>query len=168
MKKISTIILFLASFVGYSQAGAMATFDFTQALNMTEAINSGLEQLDKLDRMIDYYQKVEEKIQKVNRVILKLDRIRRIVSDQRFILNSIEQSKNFITKLENSTQKRIYVNNLRNILYETQEASQELSEITRDDFLNLSDKDRLELIEKNEKKIKRNKARLKLMYNVKE
>lgn len=166
MKKISTIILLLASYVGYSQAGAMATFDFTQALNMSEAINSGLEQLDQLDKMIDYYQKVEDKIQKVNKVILRLNRLKEIVSDQKYILGAVEKAKKFISSVESPAKKKAYVNSLKNILRETQEATNELSEVTRDDFLNLSDKERLDLIETNEQKIKLNKAKLKILFNV--
>lgn len=167
MKKISTIILFLASYVGYSQTGAMATFDFTQALNMSEAINSGLEQLDQLDKMIDYYQKVEDKIQKVNKVILRLNRLKEIVNDQRQIFGAVGDAKKFIASIESPSKKKMYVNKLSNILKETQEATNELSEVTRDDFLNLSDKERLDLIEKNEQKIRLNKTKLKIFFNIK-
>ena len=167
MKKLNTIILLVVSYIGYSQTGAMATFDFTQALNMSESINAGLEQLDQLDKMIDYYQKVEDKIQKVNRVILRLNRLKEIIIDQKYIFGAIGDAKKFIMSIEDYNKKRMYVNKLRNILRETQEATNELSQITKDNFLNLSDKERLDLIEKNESIINYNKTRLKLLYNTK-
>ncbi|AVM51549.1 hypothetical protein [Capnocytophaga sp. oral taxon 878] len=166
MKKLSTIILLLASYIGYSQVGAMATFDFTQALNMTESINAGLEQLDQIDKMLDYYEKVEEKIQKVNKVILKLERVKDIVTGQRKILNGVEKAKKFITSLSSTELKKAYTSNLSDILKESQRVSNELSNITRDNYLNLTDKERIEMIEKYEKKIKILKARLRVGYGV--
>ena len=166
MKKLSTIILLLASYIGYSQTGAMATFDFTQALNMTEAINSGLEQLDQIDKMLNYYEKVEEKIQKVNKVVLKLERIKDIVTGEREILNGVGKAKKFINSLSTTELKKAYASNLSEILKESQRISNELSNVTRDNYLNLTDKERIEMIEKYEKKIKILRTRLRVAYGV--
>lgn len=161
MKKIVTLFFVLMTFVSYGQ---MVTFDATNAMNMTESINTALDQLDKLEEMTNYYEKAQDQIQKVNKVVLKLEEIREIAKMHREILNDVDKAKKSISKITHDGSRKLYTDRLLNILKTAQKITRELSDVTQDNYLNMTDKERIDFVKEKETQMKAQKARMRLLF----
>ena len=166
MKRIfPTFVLFVVTYIGYGQAGASIVFDPTVASKIIETINTGLDQLEEIERMADYYEEARDKLRIVNKAVSELKDIKKIVQSSKEIMEGANRAKNAIAKITDPKSRQRNTKYLLEIIRNTKEANDELRKILKENYLELSDKERMDLIKEQEKVIKDNKARMRMYYN---
>mgnify|MGYP000885296365 CR=1 FL=1 len=166
MKKIlATFVLFVVTYIGYGQAGASIVFDPTVASKIIETINTGLDQLEEIERMADYYEEARDKLRIVNKAVSELKDIKKIVQSSKEIMEGANRAKNAIARIADPKSRQRNTKYLLEIIRNTKEANDELRKILKENYLELSDKERMDLIKEQEKVIKDNKARMRMYYN---
>lgn len=166
MKKIlATFVLFVVTYLGYGQAGASIVFDPTVASKIIETINTGLDQLEEIERMADYYEEARDKLRIVNKAVSELKDIKKIVQSSKEIMEGANRAKNAIARIADPKSRQRNTKYLLEIIRNTKEANDELRKILKENYLELSDKERMDLIKEQEKVIKDNKARMRMYYN---
>lgn len=166
MKKIlATLSLFAATYIGYGQAGASLVFDPTVAAKIIETIDTGLDQLEEIERMANYYEEARDKLKIVNKAVSEIKDIKKIVQSSKEIMEGANRAKNAIEKIADPKSRQKNTKYLLNIIRNTKEANDELRKILKENYLELSDKERMDLIKEQEKVIKDNKARMRMYYN---
>ena len=166
MKKIfPTFVLFVVTYIGYGQAGASIVFDPTVASKIIETINTGLDQLEEIERMADYYEEARDKLRIVNKAVSELKDIKKIVQSSKEIMEGANRAKNAIARIADPKSRQRNTKYLLEIIRNTKEANDELRKILKENYLELSDKERMDLIKEQEKVIKDNKARMRMYYN---
>lgn len=166
MKRIfPTFVLFVVTYIGYGQAGASIVFDPTVASKIIETINTGLDQLEEIERMADYYEEARDKLRIVNKAVSELKDIKKIVQSSKEIMEGANRAKNAIAKIADPKSRQRNTKYLLEIIRNTKEANDELRKILKENYLELSDKERMDLIKEQEKVIKDNKARMRMYYN---
>ena len=166
MKRIfPTFVLFVVTYIGYGQAGASIVFDPTVASKIIETINTGLDQLEEIERMADYYEEARDKLRIVNKAVSELKDIKKIVQSSKEIMEGANRAKNAIARIADPKSRQRNTKYLLEIIRNTKEANDELSKILKENYLELSDKERMDLIKEQEKVIKDNKARMRMYYN---
>ena len=166
MKRIfPTFVLFVVTYIGYGQAGASIVFDPTVASKIIETINTGLDQLEEIERMADYYEEARDKLRIVNKAVSELKDIKKIVQSSKEIMEGANRAKNAIARIADPKSRQRNTKYLLEIIRNTKEANDELRKILKENYLELSDKERMDLIKEQEKVIKDNKARMRMYYN---
>lgn len=166
MKKIfPTFVLFVVTYIGYGQAGASIVFDPTVASKIIETIDTGLDQLEEIERMANYYEEARDKLRIVNKAVSEIKDIRKIVQSSKEIMEGANRAKNAIARIADPKSRQRNTKYLLEIIRNTKEANDELRKILKENYLELSDKERMDLIKEQEKVIKDNKARMRMYYN---
>lgn len=166
MKKIfPTFVLFVVTYIGYGQAGASIVFDPTVASKIIETIDTGLDQLEEIERMANYYEEARDKLKIVNKAVSEIKDIRKIVQSSKEIMEGANRAKNAIARIADPKSRQRNTKYLLEIIRNTKEANDELRKILKENYLELSDKERMDLIKEQEKVIKDNKARMRMYYN---
>lgn len=166
MKRIfPTFVLFVVTYIGYGQAGASIVFDPTVASKIIETIDTGLDQLEEIERMADYYEEARDKLKIVNKAVSELKDIKKIVQSSKEIMEGANRAKNAIARIADPKSRQRNTKYLLEIIRNTKEANDELRKILKENYLELSDKERMDLIKEQEKVIKDNKARMRMYYN---
>ena len=166
MKRIfPTFVLFVVTYIGYGQAGASIVFDPTVASKIIETIDTGLDQLEEIERMANYYEEARDKLRIVNKAVSEIKDIRKIVQSSKEIMEGANRAKNAIARIADPKSRQKNTKYLLNIIRNTKEANDELRKILKENYLELSDKERMDLIKEQEKVIKDNKARMRMYYN---
>ncbi len=166
MKRIfPTFVLFVVTYIGYGQAGASIVFDPTVASKIIETIDTGLDQLEEIERMANYYEEARDKLRIVNKAVSELKDIRKIVQSSKEIMEGANRAKNAIARIADPKSRQRNTKYLLEIIRNTKEANDELRKILKENYLELSDKERMDLIKEQEKVIKDNKARMRMYYN---
>ena len=80
-------------------------------------------------------------------------------------MEGANRAKNAIAKIADPKSRQKNTNYLLKIIRNTKEANDELRKILKENYLELSDKERMDLIKEQEKIIRNNKARMKMYYN---
>lgn len=166
MKKIfPTFVLFVVTYIGYGQAGASIVFDPTVASKIIETIDTGLDQLEEIERMANYYEEARDKLKIVNKAVSEIKDIKKIVQSSKEIMEGANRAKNAIARIADPKSRQRNTKYLLEIIRNTKEANDELRKILKENYLELSDKERMDLIKEQEKVIKDNKARMRMYYN---
>ena len=166
MKKIfPTFVLFVVTYIGYGQAGASIVFDPTVASKIIETIDTGLDQLEEIERMANYYEEARDKLKVVNEAVSEIKDIKKIVQSSKEIMEGANRAKNAIARIADPKSRQRNTKYLLEIIRNTKEANDELRKILKENYLELSDKERMHLIKEQEKVIKDNKARMRMYYN---
>ena len=166
MKKIfPTFVLFVVTYIGYGQAGASIVFDPTVASKIIETIDTGLDQLEEIERMANYYEEARDKLKVVNEAVSEIKDIKKIVQSSKEIMEGANRAKNAIARIADPKSRQRNTKYLLEIIRNTKEANDELRKILKENYLELSDKERMDLIKEQEKVIKDNKARMRMYYN---
>lgn len=166
MKRIfPTFVLFVVTYIGYGQAGASIVFDPTVASKIIETIDTGLDQLEEIERMANYYEEARDKLRIVNKAVSEIKDIRKIVQSSKEIMEGANRAKNAIARIADPKRRQRNTKYLLEIIRNTKEANDELRKILKENYLELSDKERMDLIKEQEKVIKDNKARMRMYYN---
>lgn len=166
MKRIfPTFVLFVVTYIGYGQAGASIVFDPTVASKIIETIDTGLDQLEEIERMANYYEEARDKLKIVNKAVSEIKDIRKIVQSSKEIMEGANRAKNAIARIADPKSRQRNTKYLLEIIRNTKEANDELRKILKENYLELSDKERMDLIKEQEKVIKDNKARMRMYYN---
>jgi hypothetical protein len=166
MKRIfPTFVLFVVTYIGYGQAGASIVFDPTVASKIIETIDTGLDQLEEIERMANYYEEARDKLRIVNKAVSEIKDIRKIVQSSKEIMEGANRAKNAIARIADPKSRQRNTKYLLEIIRNTKEANDELRKILKENYLELSDKERMDLIKEQEKVIKDNKARMRMYYN---
>lgn len=166
MKKIfPTFVLFVVTYIGYGQAGASIVFDPTVASKIIETIDTGLDQLEEIERMANYYEEARDKLKIVNKAVSEIKDIKKIVQSSKEIMEGANRAKNAIARIADPKSRQRNTKYLLEIIRNTKEANDELRKILKENYLELSDKERMDLIKEQEKVIRDNKARMRMYYN---
>lgn len=166
MKRIfPTFVLFVVTYIGYGQAGASIVFDPTVASKIIETIDTGLDQLEEIERMANYYEEARDKLKIVNKAVSEIKDIRKIVQSSKEIMEGANRAKNAIARIADPKSRQRNTKYLLEIIRNTKEANDELRKILKENYLELSDKERMDLIKEQEKIIRDNKARMRMYYN---
>lgn len=166
MKRIfPTFVLFVVTYIGYGQAGASIVFDPTVASKIIETIDTGLDQLEEIERMANYYEEARDKLRIVNKAVSEIKDIRKIVQSSKEIMEGANRAKNAIARIADPKSRQRNTKYLLEIIRNTKEANDELRKILKENYLELSDKERMDLIKEQEKIIRDNKARMRMYYN---
>jgi hypothetical protein len=166
MKRIfPTFVLFVVTYIGYGQAGTSIVFDPTVASKIIETIDTGLDQLEEIERMANYYEEARDKLRIVNKAVSEIKDIRKIVQSSKEIMEGANRAKNAIARIADPKSRQRNTKYLLEIIRNTKEANDELRKILKENYLELSDKERMDLIKEQEKVIKDNKARMRMYYN---
>lgn len=166
MKRIfPTFVLFVVTYIGYGQAGASIVFDPTVASKIIETIDTGLDQLEEIERMANYYEEARDKLKIVNKAVSELKDIKKIVQSSKEIMEGANRAKNAIARIADPKSRQRNTKYLLEIIRNTKEANDELRKILKENYLELSDKERMDLIKEQEKIIRDNKARMRMYYN---
>lgn len=164
MKRIlSTFVLFAITYIGYGQASIV--YDPTVASKIIETIDTGLDQLEEIERMANYYEEARDKLKTINKAVSEIKNIKKIVESSKEIMEGANRAKNAIAKIADPKSRQKNTNYLLKIIRNTKEANDELRKILKENYLELSDKERMDLIKEQEKIIRNNKARMKMYYN---
>lgn len=166
MKRIlSVFVLFAVTYIGYGQAGASIVFDPTVASKIIETIDTGLDQLEEIERMANYYEEARDKLRTINKAVSEIKDIKEIVQSSKEIMEGANRARSVISKITDPRSKQKNSEYLLGIIRSTKEANAELKKIMKENYLELSDKERMDLIKNQEKIVKDNKIRMRMYYN---
>ena len=164
MKRVlSLFALFAVTYTSYGQASIV--YDPTVASKIIETIDTGLDQLEEIERMANYYEEARDKLKTINKAVSEIKNIKKIVESSKEIMEGANRAKNAIAKIADPKSRQKNTNYLLKIIRNTKEANDELRKILKENYLELSDKERMDLIKEQEKIIRNNKARMKMYYN---
>lgn len=164
MKRVlSLFVLFAVTYASYGQASIV--YDPTVASKIIETIDTGLDQLEEIERMANYYEEARDKLKTINKAVSEIKNIKKIVESSKEIMEGANRAKNAIAKIADPKSRQKNTNYLLKIIRNTKEANDELRKILKENYLELSDKERMDLIKEQEKIIRNNKARMKMYYN---
>lgn len=164
MKRVlSLFVLFAITYTSYGQASIV--YDPTVASKIIETIDTGLDQLEEIERMANYYEEARDKLKTINKAVSEIKNIKKIVESSKEIMEGANRAKNAIAKIADPKSRQKNTNYLLKIIRNTKEANDELRKILKENYLELSDKERMDLIKEQEKIIRNNKARMKMYYN---
>ncbi|WP_424651974.1 hypothetical protein [Capnocytophaga gingivalis] len=164
MKRVlSLFVLFAVTYTSYGQASIV--YDPTVASKIIETIDTGLDQLEEIERMANYYEEARDKLKTINKAVSEIKNIKKIVESSKEIMEGANRAKNAIAKIADPKSRQKNTNYLLKIIRNTKEANDELRKILKENYLELSDKERMDLIKEQEKIIRNNKARMKMYYN---
>lgn len=167
MKRVlSLFVLFAVTYTSYGQASIV--YDPTVASKIIETIDTGLDQLEEIERMANYYEEARDKLKTINKAVSEIKNIKKIVESSKEIMEGANRAKNAIAKIADPKSRQKNTNYLLKIIRNTKEANDELRKILKENYLELSDKERMDLIKEQEKIIRNNKARMKMYYNFSE
>lgn len=165
MKTFITSLLLVLAGISYGQVPTV-TFDPTQAENMAQSITASLEQLEKLEKITKYYEVAQDNVEKVNKMILKLDEIKEITEMHQYILEYAPKIKNYISGIKNPLEKKNSLNSLAKVLKLAHKATSELILITSDNYLKMTDKERIDYIKEKKREMRQAKALLQYSFSL--
>ena len=98
MKRVlSLFVLFAITYTSYGQASIV--YDPTVASKIIETIDTGLDQLEEIERMANYYEEARDKLKTINKAVSEIKNIKKIVESSKEIMEGANRAKNAIAKI---------------------------------------------------------------------
>lgn len=170
MKKLFLLMFVVASSLSvYSQAAvidaaAQKQLTTLNASNKTalaklgEQVGTAAKQLSQLEKTYETVKATAEKVEKVNSSVQSFNNMSKYISKQKEIINNINIVAN--SKRQNISKKQ-----LQSIVTASSESLKKIQSFLQDGFFNLNDKERIDLIGSENKKLEINLIRSKLYAN---
>lgn len=143
MKNIILFILLMVCSKSFSQ---MAVIDATANQTMAQQLATAAQQLETTSRNYEMLKKSAEKIEKVSEAIKSVNQIGTFIKMQAEILSNID-------RVISSNRNRITSSKLSNVLKNTSTTLDNVKNLLSNSFFSLNDAERLELLEKEKRKI---------------
>ena len=146
MKKAITFLCLIISIPFFSQ-GAMVVTDLTANQTLASTLTASTKQLTQLEKNYALLKSAEEKYQKINSIVTSVYSLGEIINLQKEAINNVSLVLNK-TKLTGKSLSR-----LENVLKQTLENIAKLtgtiSNVLKDGFFNMSDKERIDMFQQN-------------------
>ena len=157
------IFLLVSLLVGISSNAQMITVTEAPATDILlgEQIADGLKSLQV---SMDNYELVKsnvEKIEKVNSYIGQLQLISDMIDRQQEAIKNAQQVEKLIKNIKNATTAKSTLNSVSNSLTAINNSAKMINKITSSGFFNMSDKERIDMLEKENQIISSNARKIK-------
>ncbi|CAH8295979.1 hypothetical protein EV196_11321 [Mariniflexile fucanivorans] len=138
MKK-QFLLLFL--FVTISNYGQMAVTDVTANETLATQLTTSTNQLAQLEKSYQVLKEAEEKYQKINSIVTSVYKIGEIIELQREAIENI----NIVRNNKKSADNPNLLENMNHILLSINQRVNTISNVLKEGFFNMSDKERIDM-----------------------
>lgn len=159
-KKLINVALILLPFLGFAQVGGSVVFDPTQASNMSTQITNTTKQIAQLEKSLEYMKKASETLDKVNGYVRDVSSVTEITSMYKESVSIATRVKNDAQRIKNPNTRKRVLTNVSQLLSSLTTGVSFVNKILSNDFFKMSDKDRLELLNNERRKILIKKSKL--------
>lgn len=160
MKKIVCVLLLSIGFNGWAQMVTITEAPATDIL-LGEQITDGLANLQVT---MDNYELVKsnvEKVEKVNAYIGQLKLISDMIDRQQEAVQSAQQVQKMLKNVKNVSTVKSALNSVSKSLESINNSAKMVNKITSSGFFNMTDKERIDMLEKENQNISANARRIK-------
>ena len=160
MKRIFLLVALLASICSNAQMVTITEAPATDIL-LGEQIAYGLKSLQV---SMDNYELVKsnvEKVEKVNSYIGQLQLISDMIDRQQKAIKNAQQVEKLIKNIKNASTAKATMNSVSNSLTAINNSAKMINKITSSGFFNMSDKERIDMLEKENQIISSNARKIK-------
>lgn len=159
-KKLFNMALILMPFLGFAQMGASLTFDATQAANMSTQISNTSQQISQLEKSLEYMKKAQETLNKVNGYVRDVSSITEITGMYRESISIATRVKNDAQRIKNPNTRKRVLTNVSQLLNSLSGGVTFVNKVLTNDFFKMTDKERLDLLTTERRKIFIKKSKL--------
>lgn len=126
-----------------------------------EQIADGLTNLSVAMDNYELVKKNVDKVEQVNSYIGQLDLISDMIRKQEQALKSAQEAQRLLKKLKNTKSAQTALNSISNSLTSINNSAKMVNKITSSGFFNMSDKERIDMLTKENEKISSNSIKIK-------
>lgn len=130
--------------------GQMVVNDATANITLNSQLATASKQLVSMQQTYDAIKGASDKIEEVNDYVNSLTMAKSIYEHQKEIIENVNYINSKIKKIDNSDN---ITDKLSGVLTVLSDTMLELSKVTTNGFFNMTDKDRIDMIEKLQKKV---------------
>lgn len=152
-KNIIKITLLFLPFFGFSQMGASVVFDPTAATNMSTQIANTTQQIGQLEQSLQYMQKASETLSKVNGYVRDVSSLTEISQMYRESISLANRVRTNAQAIKNPANKKRVLTNVSQLLTSLSTGIDFVTKIVSNDFFQMSDKERLDLLTTERRKV---------------
>lgn len=156
-KQIIKVAMVLLPVCGFSQ---MVVHDPVQEANMAQQISNSSQQVVQMEKSLEYMQKSAEKLNKVNSYLRNLQDLEKITRLYKESISLAQKARNNVSKIKGANSQRQAINDIAGIISSLEQGIRFVSQILSNDFYSMTDKDRMDLINKERRKILMKRVRL--------
>lgn len=151
-KRLLNVAMVMLPFLGFAQIGGSVVYDPTQAMNMTTQIQNTTTQINQLEKSLEYMQKAEEKVSEVSGYLRDLEDLKIILKKQKYCIDAAKKIRQNIgkTSIEN---QRVVLSSVSHSLGRIHSSVSFINKILTSNFFKMTDKDRMDLIDREKGKV---------------
>lgn len=159
-KKLFNVALVLMPFLGFAQMGGSVVFDPTQASNMSTQISNTTQQINQLEKSLEYMKKAQETLNKVNGYVRDVSSITEITGMYKQAVSIASRVRTDAQRIKNPNTKKRVLTNVSQLLNSLSNGVSFVNKILTNDFFKMTDKERLDLLNTERRKIFIKKSQL--------
>lgn len=156
-KQIFKIAVLLLPVFGYSQ---MVVTDPTQAANMSTQIQATTQQIVQLDKSLEYMKKASDAVTKVSGYVRDVNDLTKITKMYKESISNATKIRNNLSKIKDSGRRNEVAKDVSKILESLNGSITFINKILSNNFFAMSDKERMDLITAERRKVLIQKSRL--------
>lgn len=156
-KQIIKVAMVLLPVCGFSQ---MVVHDPVQEANMAQQISNSSQQVVQMEKTLEYMQKSAEKLNKVNSYLRQIKDLEKITRLYRESISLAQKARANVYRMKGKKRPQQAMKNIAGIISSMEEGIRFISQVLSSDFYNMTDKDRIDLIDKELGKILVRRAKL--------
>lgn len=156
-KQVVKMAMILLPICGFSQ---MVVHDPVQEANMAQQITNSSQQVVQMEKSLEYMQKSAEKLNKVNSYLRNLRELKEITELYRECLSLTQQARTNVYKMKDKQIQKMSIDKIARTISEINDGINFINQILSNDFYSMTDKDRIDLIDRERRKILMKRARL--------
>lgn len=156
-KQVIKIVLGLLPVLGFSQ---MVVHDPVQEANMATQISNSSEQIIQMEKSLEYMKKSAETLEKVSSHIRNLKDLEKITGIYRESFALAQKVRSNIHKVKSPARQKMIMDDVADIISSLSEGIQFVGKILSNDFYKMTDKERMDLISTERRKVLMKRARL--------
>lgn len=159
-KRFINTALVLLPFFGIAQMGASVVFDPTAATNMSTQIANTTQQIGQLEKSLAYMKKASETLDKVNGYVRDVSSVTEITNMYKESVSIASRVRTDAQRIKNPNTRKRVLTNVSQLLTSLTTGVTFVNKILSNDFFKMSDKERLELLNTERRKILIKKSKL--------
>lgn len=159
-KKLFNLTLILLPFLGVAQIGGSVVFDPTQASNMSTQIANTTQQIGQLEKSLEYMKKASETLNKVNGYVRDVSTVTEITNMYKESVSIASRVRTDAQRIKNPNTRKRVLTNVSQLLTSLTSGVAFVNKILTNDFFKMTDKERLELLNTERRKILIKKSKL--------
>lgn len=156
-KQIFKIAVLLLPVFGYSQ---MVVTDPTQAANMSTQIQATTQQIAQLDKSLDYMKKASDAVTKVSGYVRDVNDLSKITKMYKESISKATKIRSNLSNIKDANRRNQVGKDVSTILKNLNESITFINKILSNNFFAMSDKERMDLISAERRKVLINKSKL--------